>query len=187
MGNKEKRIVEIIFIFANIFILILNGFLLKYDFIIFELFLPILLIQILLSLFLIGMYILHKNLKKLANDLNFHFTTRFLEQPRMEGTYKNNWWQIHFTSRDYSKYWGLPRTYLKLQFKEDKTFNEKILKGYVNCEKDHCNIINIQHIKRPFKNYLLMRLDWYVIDKKRIQKAMNLLLKIAKESNLKKK
>lgn len=186
MKKFQKYAIEIMFFIINILFLALITYLLIEDIIIFEIFMALLFAQVLGSCFILGFYYLHNKFKKLAKDLNFDFITRFMEQPRMEGTYKKNWWQIHFSSRAYGEYWGLPRTYIKLQFKEKKKFNTNLLLKYVGCDHGNCKINNIEHIQRPYKNYLLMRVKYYVTKKEEILKLMDLLLKVAKESEIKK-
>ncbi len=132
MGKKERRIVEFIFILGNLTIVLGLAYLLLARYIIFEIFLALLFLIMLSDSFLIFMYVIHKNMKQLSEKLGFTFLTRFLEQPRMEGIYNKNWFQIHFTSRAYSEYWGMPRTYIKLQFKETKKYNAEKRKKYGN-------------------------------------------------------
>jgi hypothetical protein len=182
MGEKEKTTVEILFVTINVLVLILLGYLLVQNYIIFEVFLALIFLQVVLGAFYFFLYMIHKRIKILANRLGFHFLTRFLEQPRMEGTYKKNWWQIHFASRGYSQYWGMPRTYIKLQYKDDKKFDLNILKKYSGKELDELKIIEISHIKRPYKNYLLLRVNWYIVNIKKIHNLMNYLLDIAKKA-----
>jgi len=107
-----------------------------------------------------------------------------MEQPRMEGTYKKNWFQIHFASRSYGEYWGVPRTYIKLQFKEDKKFDEKILSTYSNKEFKGMNIININHIKRSYKNYLILRVNYFILDMNKIKQLMDYLIDVSKKYGL---
>ena len=105
-----------------------------------------------------------------------------MEQPRMEGTYKKNWFQIHFTSRSYGEYWGLPRTYIKLQFKENKNFDVDVLFKYKEYVLNNNIINNIEHIKRGYKNYLLMRVKYYILKPNELLHLMDLLLKISKKA-----
>ena len=52
-----------------------------------------------LSIVLVALRLYFINIvKKLGKELKFKLITPFYLQPRLEGTYKNNWWQIHFVS-----------------------------------------------------------------------------------------
>ena len=183
--NHKKNFVKVIIVILNIIILSTFIWLYLANFIIFEILLALIFVQILISGFFAVIYFFHHKFKKLALKLKFQFLTRFLEQPRMEGTYKNNWWQIHFASRSYSEYWGVPRTYIKLQFKTDHNFDNKKLLKYINYKYEGIEVYNIVHIKRPYKNYLLMRINWYVLNHKEIHHLMDFLLNVAKDAKKK--
>ena len=183
MKKYQRYFVEILFYIVNILYLGLVTFLLLKDYIIFEVFMALLFVQVMGSMLILFFYYLHSKVKKLANSLKFDFITRFMEQPRMEGTYKKNWFQIHFTSRSYGEYWGLPRTYIKLQFKENKNFDVDVLFKYKEYVLNNNIINNIEHIKRGYKNYLLMRVKYYILKPNELLHLMDLLLKISKKAN----
>jgi hypothetical protein len=185
MGKNERRLIEVAFITCNALILSALIYFFMRGYILFEIFMALVFMQGLASAFLIFLYLMHRRFKRIANEIGFEFITRFLEQPRMEGLHKKNWFQIHFTSRSYSEYWGMPRTYIKLQFKEQKKFDDAKLKKYENFQLSGLNVKNVQHIIRPYKNYLLMRVDWYVLEKGNLIRLMDLLIKIEKEAKLK--
>ena len=131
---------------------------------------------------------MYKSCEKLALSLKFRLVTAgFLEQARFEGMYKKNWWQIHFASRPYGEYWGMPRTYIKLQYKGKKRFDNKVLKKYLNKKFNGLKIDSVEHVVRPYKNYLLMKLTWFVFNKEKLQKLMDFLIKISEESLVKKR
>ena len=185
MGNTQKTAVIAGSVLASLFYFGLITHLFLAGEIILEIYLLLVLLQILLSAFAMGFYIIHIMFKNLANKLKFHFITRFMEQPRMEGNYRDNWWQLHFASRAYGEYWGMPRTYVKLQFREEKKYNRKKLAGYSNYDLNGIKIDSIQHMVRPYKNYLLMKVKGYVMDKKKITALMDFLMKAEKESRAK--
>ena len=185
MGKNDRKIVELMFLIGNIALILTLTYLMLEKILMFEVFLAVLFLIILADSFLVFMYLVHKKMKKLSMDLGFTFITRFMEQPKMEGIFNKNWFQLHFTSRAYSEYWGMPKTYIKLQFKESKKYSAEKLKKYENFRFAGLIIKNIEHVKRPYKNYLLMRVDWYVADKDKLQKLMNYLVKIDKEAKLK--
>ena len=139
-----------------------------------------------LSIVLVALRLYFVNIiKKLGKKLNFKFITPFYLQPRIEGTYKKNWWQIHFVSKETGKDPGILRTYVKLQFKQKRKFDENKLKKYRNYLLRKKRIIIVKHIIRPNKNYLLIKRDWFTFNKNEIIELMDLLLKISKESELK--
>ena len=185
MTTKNKTILQTIFVVANALILcvlcylFINGTLTK------EFFLALVFLQIIFAAFFGYLYYTHQKLKKLAEQLRFEFTTRFLEQPRLEGMYKGNWFQLHYTSRDYGEYWGIPRTYIKLQYKDEKEFDGKVLGKYRLQVHGKSVIDSVDHIKRTYKNYLLMRIKYSLTDIKTLHSLMDLLIKISKEAELK--
>jgi hypothetical protein len=183
--NHKKNFVKILFVVINLVVFIGLIWLHLETFFIFEILLALIFIQILIAGFFGVIYFLHHKFKILSNKLKFRFLTRFLEQPRMEGTYKDNWWQIHFASRSYSEYWGIPRTYIKLQFKTKNNFDKKKLAKYNNYKYEGNEVYNIVHIKRSYKNYLLMRITWYILNPKEITHLMDFLLNVSKEAKKK--
>ena len=188
MAKKQSLVIKIAFALINMAIFSMFLLLLINNIIFPEIFLALVLVQLLVSGFFFARYLMYKNCKKLALSLKFRlFTTGFLEQARFEGMYKKNWWQIHFASRPYGKYWGMPRTYIKLQYKDKKKFDNKILKKYVNHKYNGLKIDSVEHVVRPYKNYLLMKLTWFVFSKEKLQKLMDFLIKISRESQLKKR
>jgi hypothetical protein len=79
---------------------------------------------------------------------------------------------------------GMLRTYIKLQWKDEKKFNPVKLRRYKNYLYKGEKILSIEHITRPYKNYLLMKRSWYTFNKKKIHSLMDLLLKVAKEAEI---
>jgi len=186
--TKKSLAVKIAFMLANLVILTGFLFLLFNGIIIMEIFLAFVLIQVLVTGFFFAKYLMYKICERLAISLKFRLvTTGFFEQARFEGIYKKNWWQIHFASRPYGEYWGNPRTYIKLQYKDKKKFDNNVLKKYVNYKVNGLKIDSIEYVYRPYKNYLLMKLTWFVFKKEKLEKLMDTLLKISKESQLKKR
>jgi hypothetical protein len=188
MAKKEKSIyVKSMFVALNVLVLMVLLYLFLTGRLRIELFMALAFLQVIGASFMSYLYYRHTKMKKLAKELGFEFITRFLEQPRMEGMHKGNWFQLHFTSRDYGEYWGEPRTYVKLQYKEPKEFNQATLERYKNHSYDSMKIDSIEHMKRSYKNYLLMRVKYYVTDSKKLLALMDLLVKISKESEAKRK
>jgi len=126
--------------------------------------------------------------KRLGNRLGgFKLITPFYLQPRLEGTYKNNWWQIHYVSKETGKDPGVLRTYIKLQYKKPKRFDEKKLKAYRNYCYKNCRIITIKHITRPYKNYLLLKRNKFTFNESERKDMMDFLLKVARQTRIKRK
>lgn len=188
MAKTQSVIIKIVFVLVNLVIFSMLLLLLVNNIIFAEIFLALVLVQLLVSGFLFVRYLMYKSCNKLALNLKFRLvTTGFLEQARFEGMYKKNWWQIHFASRPYGEYWGMPRTYIKLQYKEKKKFDNNVLNKYMNYQFHGLKIDSVEHVVRPYKNYLLMKLTWFVFNKEKLQKLMDLLIKISKESDIKKR
>ncbi len=188
MLKKQSLVIKICFAVINMVIFSVLLLLLLNNIIIPEIFLAFIFVQVMVSGFFFGRYLMYKKCKKLALSMKFRLvTTGFLEQARFEGIYKKNWWQIHFSSRPYGEYWGMPRTYIKLQYKEKKKFDKTILKKYENYQINGLKIDSVEHVTRPYKNYLLMKLTWFIFSKEKLHKLMNLLLKISKEAEIKKR
>ncbi len=186
--KKKSLAVKIAFVMINLAVFSVFLLLLINNIIFLEIFLALVLVQLVVSCFFFARYLMYKNCKKLALSLKFRlFTTGFLEQARFEGIYKKNWWQIHFASRPYGEYWGMPRTYIKLQYKDKKKFDNKIMKKYMNYQFNGLKIDSVEHVVRPYKNYLLMKLTWFVFNKEKLQKLMDLLLKISNKAKIKKR
>jgi len=183
---KEKKwIIELLFSLVNILSLVTLYYLYAEKILISEIILALLLLQLLGSAFILFRYYLHEAIKNMGKKIGFRNITRFLEQSRLEGVYKKNWFQIHFASRDYGEYWGVPKTYIKLQYREPKKYDKNILEKYTDKMFYGMKIDGVNHIKRSYKNYLLMRVNWYIINKKKITQLMDKLLKIEKEAKIK--
>jgi len=183
---KQKIIIKAFVFLVNLVILLTLIISVFRNLIIMELFLALIFLQILINAYLLFNYYIYKRAQILAKKMKFQFLTLFNEQPRLEGVYKKNWWQIHFASRFYGEYWGSPRTYIKLQFKDKKSFKKQILSKYSDYAYKDMSIDSVDLILRPYKNYLLMKAKWYLFNKKEIHQLMDLLLKIAKEAEIKK-
>lgn len=188
MAKTQSVIIKIVFIIVNLAIFSMLLLLLINNIVLLEIFLALVLVQLLVSGFFFARYLMYKSCNKLALNLKFRLvTTGFLEQARFEGMYKKNWWQIHFASRPYGEYWGMPRTYIKLQYKDKKKFDNKILRKYIKHKYNGLKVDSVEHIVRPYKNYLLMKLTWFVFNKEKLHELMDLLLKISKEAEIKKR
>ncbi len=185
MENKSKSLVMKLFVIViNLVTLLCLIWFYVSRKIIIETFLALIFLQSLIDSFLLFRYLIYKKAKRLSNKIKFQYLTIYLDQPRMEGIYKKNWWQIHFASRPYGEHWGTPRTYIKLQFKKNKKFDARVLGKYEDYNLNGFKINSIEHIKRPYKNYLLMKVMWYIFDKEKITELMDFLLKVAKESEI---
>ncbi len=158
-----------------------------YKIIIFELFLALIFFQALICCVSLFLYYIYKRLQKLANALNFKYIKGSFPHPKFEGYYKNKWWQLHFVSKEEGEQWGKPRTYVKLQYKDLKKYDEEILKKYKNLKLNGNKIVEVKHVVREYKNYLLLKRDLPTLNKKKICELMDLLLKIEKEAEIKKK
>lgn len=152
-----------------------------------QLLIALVFLQSLIMGLLLFNYILYIKFQDLAKGLGFRYLTLFLEQPRMEGKYKNNTFQLHFKQMERGEVTGMLRSYIKLQWKEDKFFDDKILEKYTNYRYKSNKIISIDHIVRTYKNYLLLRREWFTFDKKNICDLMDLLIKVSKEAEISKK
>src|SRR3989344_2693113 len=117
MGKFENFIIKGIIFILNlaIFLSLLYFFLNKR--LLFEVFLALVFLQFFICFLLLARYYIFKRFHKLARDLGFRYMAGFLEQPRMEGHYKDNWWQLHFVDKEYGESPSILRTYVKLQFK----------------------------------------------------------------------
>ncbi len=182
---EEFSIVLFGFIIGTIFLLIvieryING---RYNFLVLRATIFAYLLAIIITGFRLYFVSIVKNL---AEKLGFKHITPFFVQQRIEGHYKKNWFQIHYRSKETGNDPGVLRTYVKLQFKKKKRFDKRVLQKYRNYKlKDH-NIIIIKHLKRPYKNYLLLKRSWYTFDEKKIKELMDFLIKVAEEAELKK-
>ncbi|MEM3374549.1 MAG: hypothetical protein QXE31_04995 [Candidatus Woesearchaeota archaeon] len=122
----------------------------------------------------------------MAKSLDFKYIEGSFPYPKFEGYYKNNWFQLHFVSRDYGSNWGQPRLYVKLQYKEQKFFDENKLKKYQGYIYKGNKIVEIKHIIRDYKNYLLLKREFITFNKNKIIMLMNFLINVAKETEIKK-
>jgi len=183
MVKIQSLIIKAMFALFNLVLVSIIILLLLNNVIIFEVFLALLFVQVLISGYFFFRYLLYKKYQHLAKQMNFDLiTTGFLEQARLEGIYKKHWWQIHFASRPYGEYWGVPRTYIKLQFKKERKFNEKILQKYTNYMYQNNKINSVEHVKRPYKNYLLMKVMFFIINKNKLFRLMDFLLSVSKQA-----
>ncbi len=185
MEKKQTRIIEILIVAANLAIIafVVNLYLRK-----------IIILEVLLASFFCNVLILslgffifyqYQRLKKLAKELGFKYIKSSFPHPKYEGHYKSHWWQLHFVSRETGDKWGMPMTYIKLQWKEPKKFDEYKLHKYNDRKIGMSKIVEIKYIVRDSKNYLLLKRAWYTFNKKKIYHLMDLLLKIARESEIK--
>jgi hypothetical protein len=157
-----------------------------YDMIIFEAFIALIFLQTLICGLMLFLYFQYKRLQSLARTLNFKYLTGTFPHPKFEGDYKKNWWQLHFLSKDEGEQWGMPRTYIKLQWKEKKLFDAAKLEKYRNIDYKGNKIIEVKHVARENKNYLLLKRVLITFDKKRIYELMDFLLDIARKAQIKK-
>ncbi len=124
---------------------------------------------------------------KFAKGMGFELTTPFYLQPKIEGTYRENWWEIHFVNKETGRSPSILRTYIKLQWHHKKEFDSKKLSKYANTHYKGSKIIAVKHISRGYKDYLLLKRAWYTFDKKKICGLMDFLLKIAKDAGTRNK
>ncbi|MFH0875169.1 MAG: hypothetical protein V1859_04465 [archaeon] len=139
---------------------------------------PIIFFYMLSVIIIIFRIYLYKKISGLAKSMKFHFVTSIFHQPKIEGMYKGHYFQLHYRSKDYGKFGGMLRTYVKLIYKAPKKFDEAALQ---KCSGNHngCDIIVAKHIVRPEKNYLLMKVSTYIFDKKKLFELMDYLISIS--------
>jgi hypothetical protein len=128
-----------------------------------------------------------KYVKDFAKKIGFEVITPFYLQPKLEGYYKDNWFQIHYVSKETGKSPSLLRTYVKLQYKSLKHFDKAKLDRYDDKPYKDFQILTIKHIIREEKNYLLLKSKWFTFDKTKIHELMDLLLKVSKDAEVKSK
>jgi hypothetical protein len=185
MERKKSITIKLIIFLVNIVIFISMMLLYLNNILIFEGVMALLFFQALFCGIALFLYSMYKRLQSLARSLNFKYLKDSFPHPKFEGHYKNNWWQLHFTSKEEGQQWGMPRTYIKLQYKEKKEFDVPGYSKYSNIDFKGNRIIEIRHIVRDYKNYLLLKRAWFTFDKKKIYELMDLLLKVAAESEIK--
>ena len=155
--------------------------------IVFEAVVALLFLQVLFCGMMFFLYYQYKRLQSLARSLDFKYLKGSFPHPKFEGHYKNNWWQLHFLSKETGEQWGLPRTYIKLQWKKPKQFNDVKFFKFKNTNYKGNNLLEVKHVMRDYKNYLLLKRVGFTFNKEKIHELMNLLLKIAAESEIGKK
>lgn len=188
MKKSIKIIIKIWIILFNIIFFFTNIYLYLSKIIIYELFLAIIFFQILFVSISLALYLfVYKKLQNLAKELNFRYLKGSFPHPKFEGYYKNNWFQLHYVSRDYGSNWGQPRIYIKLQYKEPKKFDDLELKKYNNYYYKEHKIVEINHIIRDYKNYLLLKREWPTFQKTKIQDLMNFLIELSNKTEIKEK
>jgi hypothetical protein len=72
-------------------------------------------------------------------------------------------------------------------WKKPKHFNEEKFDKYKNRKYKENNLLEVKHVIRDYKNYLLLKRTGFTFDKEKIYELMDLLLKIAVESEIRKK
>jgi hypothetical protein len=185
MEKTRNFLIKGIIILMNLVTLIIFILLYLNKIILFEIFLALVFLQFLLFGLILFIYVQYKRVHKLARELNFKYMKGTFPHPKFEGTYKKNWWQIHYLSKETGNQWGMPRTYIKLQWKTPKKFDDNKLYKYTNLKHGDSRIIGIKHVIRDYKNYLLLKRPLFTFNKKKIHSLMDLLLKVAKESEIK--
>jgi hypothetical protein len=186
--EKSKSIaIKAIVFMLHFAIFIVDIFLYLNKIIIFEAFLALLFLQGLTCGIMFFVYYQYKRLQNLARSLDFKYLKGSFPHPKYEGHYKNNWWQLHFVSKETGEQWGLPRVYIKMQWKKTKHFNEGYFDKYKNMKYRENNILEVKHVIRDYKNYLLLKRNGFTFNKEKIHELMDLLLKIAAESEIRKK
>jgi hypothetical protein len=185
MEKKTVFILQGIVVLFNIITLIALILLYLNNTILFEIFLALAFLQFLLFVLTLFIYLQYKRVQKFARELGFKYIKGTFPHPKFEGTYKKNWWQIHYLSRETGSQWGMPRTYIKLQWKTPKKFDDNKLYKYTNIKHGDSRIMEIRHVVRDYKNYLLLKRPLFTFNKKKLHSLMELLLKVAKESEIK--
>jgi hypothetical protein len=174
------------FILATILVISSVYFFLKKD-------ISIIIFQAILFLYILCVFIVVLRLlflryvKDFAKKIGFEVVTPFYIQPKLEGYYKNNWFQIHYVSKETGKSPSLLRTYIKLQYKKIKHFDTEELDKYDDKPYKEYQLLTVKHIIREDKNYLLLKSKWFIFDERKIHELMDLLLKISREAEVRKK
>jgi hypothetical protein len=116
----------------------------------------------------------------LANKLDFNYYVHFRDQPRIKGNYKNHEFQIHYRYKLGGHFPGKERTYVKLKLEKRYNLDENKFNKYLSLPP--FNIIVIRYMKRLGKQYLLMKVAKYIVDKKSIKRLMDQLYKVYEET-----
>ena len=185
MDKKISMMIKLLIFLGNLVFLLLIFILFLDQKIIFEALLALLFMQSLFCGIALFLYSMYKKFQKLARQFNFKYLRGSFPHPKFEGYFKKNWWQLHFVSKEEGEQWGVPRTYIKLQFKKPKKFDEKILKNYRNIVYKGHRVMEIKYIDRDYKSYLLLKRTWFIFEKTKIIQLMELLLKVADEAKIK--
>ena len=160
--KAQSLMIKTLFAAANLAGIGILFLLYLYGLYIWEVFLALCLVQMLFSGYFFGKYLMYKAYQKIAHNLGFDLiTTGFLEQARMEGNYRDNWFQIHYASRPYGEYWGVPRTYVKLQYKTKLSFDKNILDKKAPYVLGDLKIDSLVYIDSNYKNYLLIKVTFF--------------------------
>ncbi|MEM2139185.1 MAG: hypothetical protein QXM96_03455 [Candidatus Woesearchaeota archaeon] len=183
---KKYKLLNIVYFILSTFALVLIFYFYYKKIIIPELFRAVVFLYFLVLFFFFSMYFfVYRRIYKLAKALDFKYLEGSFPHPKFEGYYKNNWFQIHYVSRDHGSNWGQPRTYIKLQHKDLKNYDINKLKKYENyvlkSNKNTHKIVEIKHIIRDYKNYLLLKREYPTFNINRIKELMDFLIQVEKE------
>ena len=114
---------------------------------------------------------------KLGKSIRFKMMTKVFHQPKIEGKYKDHYFQVHYCSRDGDSP-SFIRTYVKMIFKKNIKFDNKKLS---KIKGKHLGnpILCVKHIIRSDKNYLLVKTSPYIFEKNKLFDMMNYLIEIS--------
>ncbi|NTV22828.1 MAG: hypothetical protein HGA85_00445 [Nanoarchaeota archaeon] len=185
MEKWQKVSAKLSAIILSFLVLFVNLYLYLNGKIIFELLLALLFLQSLISGLMLFTYFLYKKFQRLADNLGFIYIQGTFMHPKFEGHYKGKWFQLHFVSKETGGDWGVPMTYVKLQWKEKKTFDDKKLAAHNRKDYKHSSIIEIKHVVRDYKNYLLLKRRWFTFSPKKIEELMDLLISLSESAKKK--
>ncbi|MBD3203824.1 hypothetical protein GF327_05990 [Candidatus Woesearchaeota archaeon] len=133
---------------------------------------------------LVQKYIFLKYVLRLAKKLGFYYYVRFRDQPRIKGQYKDHEFQIHYRYKIGGKYAGKERTYVKLKLKKRFHLDSSVFDKHKKLKR--FNILSIRYILRSKKQYLLMKVAGYIVDKPSIVSLMDNLYEVYKEARVNK-
>jgi len=182
MEKKKSILIKAIVFILNFLILLLMIFLYLSGMIIMEVLLALLFLQSLACGMMLFIYLLYKKFQQVGRQLGFRYIKGSWTHPKFEGHYKKNWFQVHYISKETGDQWGVPRTYIKLQFKEKREFDQKKLKKYNTLDYRGNRIVSLSHVERNYKNYLLLKRQTFTFNVKKIHQLMDLLIRIAEEA-----
>jgi len=179
MKGVKKLRNEILYAFV-LLIIILLGLIYSYLFykikVAYVILLSLFVIDVVYIIAAIHKFVFVRNCYNLSKKLGFNFFLDDKGQPRMDGNYESNQFQLHFRYKLGGKFDGRERTYVKLRFLKEEKIDESKLDNY--CSLSGFDILNISYVKKPGKYYLLMKVVGYIFVKDDIMRLLNHIIKV---------